>query len=294
VFLDFPTGTSSQAMAERLERAGVVRSKVDFLLARVVRRGRVLQAGDYRFARAATPLEVYDRIARGDTFYLELVIPEGRNLFDIAAAAEDLGLFSAKRFLEAARNPALIRDLDPKAPTLEGYLYPDTYRVNRKTTPERLCRAMTGKFREVWRGLGTSADVHRTVTLASLVEKEGKLPAERPQIAAVFLNRLRLGMKLDCDPTTIYAALLEGRWRGTIYRSDLDNPHPYNTYRNPGLPPGPIANPGMASLKAVLEPAGTDALFFVALPDGSGGHAFSSTMAGHNRAVEAYRRRPAP
>jgi UPF0755 protein len=290
VYLDFARGTGTRAMAEQLERAGVVRSRWDFLAARVFSGGRALQAGEYRFTKAASPIEVYERIARGDTFYLQLVIPEGRNMFDIAAAAEELGLFPAAKFLEAARNPALIRDLDPLAPTLEGYLFPDTYRVNRQTSPERLCRAMTGKFREVWKGLQARADVHRTVTLASLVEKEGKLPEERPVIAAVFVNRLRRDIKLDCDPTTIYAALLRGRYRGTIYRSDLDSDHPYNTYQHKGLPPGPIANPGVASLKAALSPADSDSLFFVALPDGSGGHAFSNNIRGHSQAVERYRR----
>jgi hypothetical protein len=139
-------------------------------------------------------------------------LPEGRNLFDIATAAEQIGLFPAAQFLQAARDPAMIRDLDPHAPTLEGYLFPDTYKLSRKTTPERLCRIMTGKFRDVWKNLRTTESVHHTITLASLVEKEGKLAAERPQIAAVFANRLKRGMKLDCDPTTIYARC----WRGGI------------------------------------------------------------------------------
>jgi UPF0755 protein len=279
----------TRAIADQLEKAGVIRTRWDFLAARVFSR-RKLQAGEYRFAQPASPIEVYERIARGDTFYLELVIPEGWNIFDIGTAVEQMGLFKAEKFLEAARNPAMIRDLDPRAPTLEGYLFPDTYRVNRQTTPERLCRAMTGRFREVWKSLRTDAYVHRVVTLASLVEKEGKLPEERPMIAAVFLNRLRRDIKLDCDPSTIYAALLENRYRGKIHRSDLDNEHPYNTYQHKGLPPGPIANPGFASLKAVLAPAREDYLFFVALPDGSGGHEFTSNIRAHNQAVERYRR----
>jgi UPF0755 protein len=267
-----------------------VRSRWDFLLARLTGGTRVLQAGEYRFNRAASPLEVVSRIARGDIFYYELVIPEGRNLFDIAAAAGQLGLFPADKFLEAARNPALIRDLDPQAPTLEGYLFPDTYKLSRHTTPDRLCRLMTGKFRDAWRSLHTTADMHRTVTLASLVEKEGKLADERPRIAAVFENRLRIGMKLDCDPTTIYAALLQQHYRGVIHRSDLDSDHPYNTYRHTGLPPGPIANPGVASLRAALAPSDIDSLYFVARADGSGGHEFSSNIAAHESAVERYHR----
>ena len=235
-------------------------------------------------------LDVFDRVRRGDVFYYELVVPEGRNMFDIAAAADRLGVFSAEQFLEAARNPALIRDLDPQAPTLEGYLFPNTYRLGRATTPEQLCLTMTGKFREVWRTLGADASVHRTVTLASLVEKEGKLPDERPVIAAVFARRLAIGMKLDCDPTTIYAALVAGNYRGAIHKSDLASGDPYNTYQHAGLPPGPIANPGLASIAAVLHPAATDYLYFVARADGSGGHNFSASLAAQQANVVKYRR----
>src|ERR1035441_3770083 len=286
----FSGGTGTGGIADALVKAGVVRSRWDFLLARIASQTRVLQAGEYRFDRAASPMDVVRRIARGDVFYYELTVPEGRNLFDIAAAAEELGLFPARKFMAAAGDPTLIRDLDPQAPTLEGYLFPDTYRLSRHTTPDHLCRLMTAKFRDAWHSLHTTAGVHRTVTLASLVEKEGKLADERPRIAAVFENRLRIGMKLDCDPTTIYAALLQQHYRGVIYRSDLDSDHPYNTYRHAGLPPGPIANPGLASIRAVLVPSDGDALYFVARADGSGGHEFSSNLAAHESAVERYRR----
>jgi UPF0755 protein len=289
-FVEFPRGTSTGSMAEMLVRAGVVRSRWDFLLARGAARGRILQAGEYRFHTPASPLEVVDRIARGDVFYYTLLVPEGRNLFDIAAALEQLGLFPASQFVAAARNPALIRDLDPRAPSLEGYLFPNTYKLSRRATPESICRMMTARFRDAWRSLSTTANPHDTVTLASLVEKEGKLPDERPLIAAVFENRLRIGMKLDCDPTTIYAALLEHRYRGAIYRSDLERDNPYNTYRRAGLPPGPIANPGLASLAAVLHPAQSPALYFVLRPDGSGAHQFSNTIQDQDAAVARYRR----
>ena len=290
VFVDFPRGTSSQALAAELARAGVVRSRWDFLLARMVDRGHVLQAGEYRFNHAASAVEVFDRIARGDIFYYELVVPEGKNMFDIAASVEQLGIFPAAQFLAAARDPQLIRDLDPQAPSLEGYLFPNTYRLSRHTTPAGLCRIMTGQFRAEWRSLHATGGVHRTVTLASLVEKESKLGDERPMVAAVFENRLRLGMKLDCDPTTIYAALLDNRYRGAIYRTDLDSDSPYNTYRHAGLPPGPIANPGLAAIRAVLSPADSAALYFVLRPDGSGGHQFSNNLAEHSAAVARYRR----
>ena len=148
---------------------------------------------------------------------------------------------------------------------------------------------MTARFREAWRGIKSTGDVHRIVTLASLVEKEGKLPEERPKIAQVFTKRLEMGMRLDCDPTTIYAALLENRYRGTIHKSDLESTHPYNTYRHTGLPPGPIANPGLASIEAVLRPSDTEYLFFVKRPDGSGGHTFSESMAAHAAATAKFR-----
>ena len=289
-FVDLPRGLSTMAIGGRLAEAGVLRSRWDYLAARLARRSRAPKAGEYRFDHPASPMEVFDRIARGDAFRYTLLIPEGKNIFDIGAAAEQVGLFPAARFVKAASNAALVRDLDPKAPSLEGYLFPDTYKLSRHTAPEELCRLMTARFREVWRGLGAAAGPHDVVTLASLVEKEGKLSEERPMIAAVFLNRLRIGMKLDCDPTTIYAAVLDGRYSGAIHRSDLNSPNAYNTYQHAGLPPGPIASPGLGSLHAALHPADTRALYFVLHPDGSGSHEFSNDSAAHQKAVEIYRR----
>jgi UPF0755 protein len=289
-FVDLPKGASSRQMAETLQNAGVIRHSWEFLLARLAERDRTLQAGEYRFARPASVLEVYERIARGDVYYVELVVPEGKNMFDIGTLAERLGLFPAAKFVEAARDPSPIRDLDPQAPTLEGYLFPSTYRLTRHTTPQRLCQIMTAQFREAWQSLKTAEQAHRVVSLASLVEKEGKLPEERAMIAQVFQKRLELGMKLDCDPTTIYAALLEDRYRGAIHKSDLESNSPYNTYRHAGLPPGPIANPGLASIRAVLQPSDTKYLYFVKRPDDSGGHAFSENIAAHELATAKYRR----
>ncbi|HTQ57007.1 MAG TPA: endolytic transglycosylase MltG [Bryobacteraceae bacterium] len=290
VFIDFPKGTTTRQIAVSLAGAGVIRHSWTFLIARILRPGATLQAGEYRFQGSDSAWDIYGRIARGDIFYYELKVPEGRNMFDIAAAVERLGLFPAADFLAAARNPSLIRDLDPEAPSLEGYLFPDTYRLGSRTTPESLCRLMTDRFRTVWSSLHTDAPVHRTVTLASLVEKEGKLADERPIIAAVFTRRLSIGMKLDCDPTTIYAALLEGGFDGAIHKSDLASDNAYNTYQHAGLPPGPIANPGLASIQAALHPANADYLYFVARADGSGGHNFSNTLAAHNGNVASYRR----
>jgi len=288
--LDFPRGTSTAEMAQLLQSAGVIRSARLFQLSRYLSPGAALQAGEYKFDKPASTLDVFRRIARGDTFYYELVVPEGNNLFDIAESIKALKILPAERFLSVARNPRLIQDLDPQAPSLEGYLFPDTYRVNRQTTAESLCRAMTNRFREMWQNLNTHANVHQTVTLASMVEREAHNPEERPVVASVFRNRLSVGMKLDCDPTTVYAAILNGNYRGKIYRSDLQSESPFNTYAHAGLPPGPIANPGLGSIQAALNPAATDYLFFVAKADGSGGHTFSINLAQHTAAVAGYKR----
>ena len=290
VFVEIPRGTSTRQVARLLSEAGVVRASWQFVLARSLRPRAVIQAGEYRFDKPGSAWEVFDRMARGDVFYHELVVPEGHNLFDIASALERLGIMPAERFLDAARDAALIRDLDPQAPSLEGYLFPDTYRFPRRATAIELCRQMTDRFRHVWASLGAPAGVRDTVTLASLVEKETALVRERPLVASVFVNRLRLQMPLQCDPTTIYAALLEDRYRGEIYQSDLASKQRYNTYQHTGLPPGPIANPGLESLKSALAPAETDYIYFVALPDSSGGHQFSTGLAAHQRAVAKYRR----
>lgn len=290
VFIEFSRGTSTRAMASELASKGVIRDRWLFLAARGLRRGSNLQAGEYRFDKPASPLEVFGRIARGDIYYMELLIPEGFNMFDIAEAVSKLGTMQPETFLAAARNPELVRDLDPDAPSLEGYLFPSTYRIHRHTTARQICRLMTDEFRTEWKALGAGADVHATITLASLVEREARRPEERPMVASVFQNRLKLGMRLDCDPTTVYAALLDHRYRGTIYRSDLANTSPWNTYQHAGLPPGPIANPGLSSIQAALAPAETHYLFFVAKADGSGGHNFSESLAKHDLAVAQYQK----
>ncbi len=291
VFVDIPKGAGPGQIARMLANAGVLWNRWQFLDVRLLRPRARLKAGEYLFKKPASPWEVFDRIARGDIFYYVLPVPEGNSTFDIAASLERQGIVSSQEFLRAAHDPSLIRDLDPKAPTLEGYLFPDTYHVTRHATPAQLCRQMTERFRKAWQQLGSpKKDVHETVVLASMVEKEAKLPQERPLIASVFLNRLRIGMPLQCDPTAIYAALLEDRYRGAIYRSDLERKQLYNTYQYRGLPPGPIANPGLESLRAAIEPAQTGYLYFVVRPDGSGAHQFSKELAQHARAVQEYKR----
>ncbi len=290
VFVDIPSGTSTRRIAVQLEESGVIRSEWVFLAARALQPKATLKAGEYRFGSPASALDVFHRIARGDIFYMELRVPEGSNQFDIAAMLEQMGVMKAADFLKVARNPALIRDLAPDAPSLEGYLFPAMYKVTRHTSPQQIAKEMTGRFRRAWKELGkTASGVNRTVTMASLVEKETGVAADRATVASVFENRLARNMTLDCDPTTIYAALLDNRYRGTIYRSDLNNTNPYNTYKHVGLPPGPIANPGLASLQAAVQPANSDYLYFVAKPGGSGKHSFSSTLDQHNLAVKAYR-----
>lgn len=289
IFLTFERGAGTRAMANELAGAGVIRWPWEFELMRVLNPSAKLQAGEYRFAAPASVREVFARIARGDVYFVELTVPEGSNMFDIAAQLDSTGLLTGEAFLRAASDPAPIRDLAPSARTQEGYLFPATYRLTHSTTAAALCQMMTSQFRREWRKLNaSSADPRSVVTLASLVEKETGLPAERPIIAGVFSNRLKKMMRLECDPTTIYAALLERRYSGAIHRSDLDSKNPYNTYQNVGLPPGPIANPGREALAAALHPAETEYLYFVAKPDGPG-HQFSTTLSAHEKAVRDYR-----
>ncbi len=290
-FVDILPGTPSSRIAKQLKDAGIVRSRYVFLALREWK-GGTLKAGEYRFDHSAPMSEVFDRIHRGDVYTIALTIPEGSNVFDIAAKVEADGLGSKSAFLTAAKqDAALVRDLDANATSLEGYLFPDTYRFARHTDPQEMMAVMVKRFRKATQGMGLTSDYHRTVTLASLVEKETPLDSERPLVASVFDNRLDKNMPLMTDPSVIYAALLEGRYRGTIYQSDLQANSPYNTYVHPGLPPGPICNPGLKSLQAAMHPAQTDYLYFVAAgADPSGQSRFSATLEEHARDVEAYRR----
>jgi UPF0755 protein len=293
-FVDIPSGSGTPRMAALLETKGVVRSRYAFDLLRLVKGGR-LRAGEYRFDHPVSAVEVYDRLARGDVYTRTVVIPEGYNIFDIARAVEAAGLGSATEFLLAERgNAGLIVDLTPgrQPASLEGFLYPDTYRFSRHSTPAAMLAVMVKRFRQKTAGLELGDDAIRTVTLASIVEKEVGQSAERPLVASVFENRLAKGMPLQTDPTVIYAALLDGRYRGTIYASDLRADSAYNTYRHAGLPPGPIASPGLASLRAVLHPPKTEYLYFVS--DGAGQTKFSATLGEHTAHVAELRRQGTP
>ncbi len=282
-------GTSARQIAVDLHAAGVVRSVPAFLLLHYARGQQALKAGEYRFDHPATPLEVYQRLARGDVVTHTVVIPEGFSVFEIASAMEAAGLATRGQFLKVAQSEtALISDLDPGAASLEGYLFPDTYQFSRVQSPRDLAAAMVRRFRQEAGSLGLASDLRRVVTLASIVEKETSVPEERALVAGVYANRLQTKMVLAADPTVVYAAQLAGRYRGTIYKSDLEFDSPYNTYRKAGLPPGPIANPGRAALGAAMKPAATDYYYFVS--DNHGAHRFARTAAEHARNVAAYRR----
>ena len=293
-FVVIPRGTSSYETAHLLEREGVVRHWAVFLAYLKLAKPRSpLQAGEYRFAEPLSVIQVSDKLIRGLIYYHEFTVPEGYSLFDIGALLEQKGFARAADLLAAAGRADLVVDLSQSAKSLEGFLFPDTYRLARGTTADEIARIMVRRFREVYTALQpllsqSSLNLHQVVTLASLIEKETSVDAERELISAVFQNRLKKGMLLQCDPTVIYAAQLKGNYRGTIFQSDLESNSPYNTYRHPGLPPGPIANPGKRSLEAALNPARSDYLYFVA--DNRGGHVFSRTLVEHQRAVAAYRK----
>jgi UPF0755 protein len=288
-FVDIAPGTGTAGIAEQLQQAGVVRSSLAFQVLKQYR-GGVLKAGEYRFDHPAKMSEVYDRIARGDVYARTLRVPEGFNIFDIAAAAEQAGLGSRGAFLKAEQtDTALIAQWSPKARSLEGFLFPDTYRFSPRLKPETMLAAMVKRFgTEAARLHLDAAAVQRTVTLASLVEKEVHIDSERAEVASVFENRLAAGMPLQTDPAVAYASLLRGTWTGVIHQSELHSDSDYNTYTHTGLPPGPICNPGEAALRAALHPARTDFLYFVA--DASGATRFSRTLGEHSANVIAYRR----
>lgn len=284
-------GWSTRHIARELQKQGVIRSQDAFLLLHYVKGMKSLKAGEYKFDQPADALEVRQRLIHGDVYARTVVVPEGYNMFDIAAAVQQAGLGPASDFLTAARNDTfLIRDLDPSAKSLEGYLFPDTYEFTRIDSAQDIAAAMVRRFRQEAQGLGLlgNPDMHRIVTMASIVEKETAAPNERPEVASVYYNRLEKNMALGADPTVVYAALLAGRYRGTIYESDLQYDSPYNTYRYVGLPPGPIANPGVPSLQAAMHPAQTDYLYFVS--DNNGHHRFARDLEEHARNVAAYRK----
>jgi UPF0755 protein len=292
-FVELPSGSGSLSIGQRLVASGVVRDMSTFRTALWMSgQGRHLKAGDYRFDRAMTPFDVIDKIARGDVFVIPVTFPEGLTIADMAAIAESHGIGSAASFKEAARNISLVRELDPAAKDLEGYLFPETYALSRHADAVKLVALMVARFEHVFTpelrqaAAARNLTVRQAVTLASIVEKETARADERPLVAAVYTTRLRVGMPLQCDPTVIYALTKAGRYDGNLHKDSLAFDSPYNTYRYPGLPPGPIASPGRASLDAAVHPADADYVYFVSRNDGS--HEFARTLEEHNRNVQKY------
>jgi UPF0755 protein len=279
-FIDIPPGLSTRAIGARLVAAGIVRDSLTFRAA-LWKSGRNtrLKAGEYRFAAPISPLAAIDRLNRGDVYVIRVTFPEGLNVFEMAKVFESKGFGPAESFVEAGRG-------------LEGFLLPDTYALSRHTDAPKLVHQMNQAFEHALTpeiraaAAARNLNMRQLATLASIVEKETGNPSERPLVASVYQNRLRIGMPLQCDPTVIYALELAGRYDGNIRRDDLSLDSPYNTYRYPGLPPGPIASPGLASLDAVVHPAESEYLYFVSKNDGS--HVFSKTLAEHSQNVQRY------
>jgi UPF0755 protein len=293
--IEVPSGASARQVVRLLARGGALAdADLAWRYVRLVKRDpRPMRAGEYAFSGPLLPDEVLERVYRGEVKTYQVTIPEGLRMAEIAGAIEAAGLGRADELAALMRDPALARELGVAAANLEGYLFPDTYTFTRSPSARAVLGAMVGRFREEWRradaqrGPGVSLDERAAVTLASIVEKETGRPDERPRISCVFHNRLRRGMRLQTDPTVMYATWLRtGRWSQNISKADLLAPHPYNTYTTAGLPPGPIASPGAAALAAALRPAACDDLFFVSRNDGS--HVFCPDLACHLAAVREW------
>ena len=296
VILEIPRGLRARDVVGLLEERNVIRSRYA-TLAYIFYSGQRhrLQAGEYQFDRPMTPVEVVARLVSGDVLLHKFTVPEGLTLEETASKWEEQSYGRAEDFEKAARDSlGLIKEFDPNAPSLEGYLFPETYSFPSKTTPRQVIESMVSRFRNNLQRLETEIprnqwpqDVRSTVILASLVESEAAREEDRPLVASVYLNRIRRNMLLQCDPTVIYALEKADRYNGRLTRADLKFPSPYNTYVSAGLPPGPIMNPGYPSLRAAVQPAVTPHLYFVRSADGR--HTFTDNLAAHNRAVAVYR-----
>jgi UPF0755 protein len=292
-FVEIPSGTGVNAIGRRLVDAGVVQSTYAFQAAMRLRaNGQTLKAGEYRFSGAMTPDEVIEKLARGEVYLRPITFPEGLTIAEMGRVFEAQGFGKATAFVKAARDSSSIDKLDPQADDLEGYLFPETYTLPRAAKAEDLISQMTARFAEVYtpelrkaaeaRGMST----REVLTMASLIEKETAKSDERFLVSAVYHNRLKIGMPMQCDPTVIYGLQKAGRYAGNLTRENLQFDSPYNTYRYPGLPPGPIAAPGRLAIEAAVKPADVPYLYFVSRNDGS--HVFASTLAEHNRNVQEY------
>ena len=287
------TGATARDVARQLARDGVVSSARLFeLFLRLEGAEAAVQAGEHRFDRPLRPAEVLEELRHAAAPEVEVTLLEGWTRKQVAAALAAAGVADETALSAAFGDPAPVRDLDPAARDLEGYLFPDTYRFRPGTAAKEVAGVLVENFRRRFAGPFTEPvrasgrPLHDVVTLASIVERETGGASERPQVAGVFVERLARGMPLQSDPTVIYARERAGTWDGNLTRADLERDDPYNTYTRGGLPPGPIGSPGLASLRAALEPQRSGALYFVARGDGT--HQFSRTLAEHNRAVRRY------
>lgn len=289
VVFNVPEGWTLRDVALELERSKIIRSGRTFrVLARFRSDGRHIKAGEYELGAHMRPGDILDKLTRGAVLTHSVTIPEGYTAEQIGDLLEKNGMAPKEAFMVFFDDASLMEKHNLPGPTLEGYLFPDTYHFARGVSVRKIVETLILRFRDVFEPLKARAEerrmsLHEVVTLASIVEKETGRLDERPIIASVFLNRLERGMRLQTDPTVIYG--IQG-FNGNLTRKDLQTKTPYNTYRIKGLPPGPIANPGEASLRAVLYPSDTDYLFFVSKNDGS--HQFSKTLSEHNRAVRKY------
>ncbi len=295
VLFEVKRGESLRAIATRLEQRGLVRdARAVTWWARLRGQAEQLHAGQYWLSPALSASEIIDRFASGRVATWEVVVPEGLTAAEIGQRLAERGIVDAREFTAAVGDPALARELGIPAPSLEGYLFPETYRLPRGRSGPEVVRVLVEQFRAAWRQIEARAAerglaMHEVVTLASIVEKETGVPNERPMIASVFANRLRQGMRLESDPTVIYGV---SGFDGNLRRADLDDAaNAYNTYQHYGLPPGPISNPGLEALRAVIDPAPSQLLYFVSKNDGT--HEFSETYRKHVDAVERYQRRRA-
>ncbi|HEY1799414.1 MAG TPA: endolytic transglycosylase MltG [Terriglobales bacterium] len=288
-FVLLHSGYSTKRIAHELQADGLIRSAHAFVLWHAFHRKRSLKAGEYLFEKSATGVDIHDRLARGDVYVHTVVVPEGYNMFEIAQAIQEAGLGPSQDFLNvASSNTELIADLAPDAKTLEGFLFPSTYEFTRTQTMPEMAAAMVKQFREVAHELGLNADVLKTVTMASIVEKETGVPEERAIVASVYDNRLAKNIPLQADPSVIYAEQMLGDYSGALHHQDMQFKSAYNTYAHAGLPPGPIGNPGKSSLEAAMHPATTDFFYFVS--DGNGHHRFAHSLKEHNQNVAAYKK----
>jgi UPF0755 protein len=302
-FVMLRPGYSTHRIAAELKSAGVIRSAEAFILWHDFHHGRSLKAGEYLFEKPANIIDVQKRLRRGDVYFHTVVVPEGFTMFDIARAIEAAGLGPADDFLKVAQSDtALIADIAPNAPSLEGYLFPDTYEFSRMQTMQEMAAAMVKQFRQVAHQIGLISPTDAApevitpiqptpqsiVTMASIIEKETAVADERALVASVYYNRLVKKIALDADPSIIYAELLAGAYSGALHHDDMRFDSPYNTYKHVGLPPGPIGNPGKSALEAAMHPAQSDYYYFVA--DAAGHHRFARTIEEHDKNVDAYRR----